>query len=61
MHVGMMLQVLPPRMQHAEQANIGTQVLRVVGDFEQRYGTGAKEQIVKQPLVLKHERGEFMR
>jgi hypothetical protein len=43
-----------------EQANIGTEVLRVPGDFEQRCSTGAKEQIVKQPLVLKHERGEFV-
>ena len=36
-------------------------MLRVASDFEQRGGTGAEEQVVEQPLVLKHERGELMR
>ena len=46
-HMRMVLQVLSPRMQHAEQANIGPEVLRVASHFEQRCGAGAKEQIVK--------------
>jgi hypothetical protein len=32
----------------------------VTGSFEQGCGTGAKEQIVKQPLVLEDERGELV-
>jgi hypothetical protein len=41
------LEVLSPGVQHAEQSDIGTQVLRVASDFEQRGGTGTKEQIVE--------------
>jgi hypothetical protein len=51
----MMLQVLSPGMEHAEQADVGSEVLRVACDFEQSCRAGAEEQAVKQPLVLKHE------
>jgi len=57
----MVLEVLSPGVQHAEQSDIGTQVLRVASDFEQRGGTGTKEQIVEQPLVLQHECRQLMR
>jgi len=56
----MVLQVLSPGVQDAEQSDIGAQVLRVASHFQQRCGTDAEEQIVQQPLVLQHERGEFM-
>ena len=36
MHMRMMLQVLSPCMQHTEQADVSSQVLRVACDFEQR-------------------------
>jgi hypothetical protein len=52
----MVLEVLSPGMQHAEQANIGTEVLRVASDLNQRGGTGTEEQIIEQSLVLKHKR-----
>jgi hypothetical protein len=57
----MMMQVLAPGMEHAEQADVGSKVLRVACHFEQRCRAGAEEQVVKQPLVLKHKSGEFMR
>jgi hypothetical protein len=55
MQVGMMLQVLSPGVQDTEQSDIGSQVLRVASDFEQRCGSGVKEQVVKQSLVLQHK------
>jgi hypothetical protein len=56
----MMLEVLSPGVQDAEQPDIGTEVLGVACHFEQRSRAGAEEQIVEQALVLKHESGEFM-
>ena len=51
----MVLEVLSPGMEHAEQTDVGTEMLRVASDFKQRSGTGAEEQVVEQPLVLQHE------
>ena len=59
MDMGMMLEVLSPTMEHAEEADLRAEVSWIAGSFEQRCGTGAKEQIVKQPLVLEDERGEL--
>ncbi len=60
MDVGMMLEVLSPAMEHAEEPCLRAEVLGIAGSFEQRRGTGAEEQIVKQPLVLEDERGELV-
>ena len=57
----MVLEVLSPGMEHAEQTDVGTQMLRVATDFEQRSGTCAEEQVVEQPLVLEHESRELVR
>ena len=59
--VRMVLEVLSPGVQNAEQSHLGTEVLRVASDFEQRGGAGTKEQIVEHPLVLQHQKGQFMR
>jgi len=59
--VGMMLKVLSPGMEHAEESDVGSQVLRIAGQFEHRRGAGLVEQIVEQPLVLQCKSGEFMR
>ena len=55
MDVGMVLEVLSPGVQHAEQADVSTEMLRVACDLEQRGGAGTEEQVVEQPLVLQHE------
>src|SRR6266481_2674969 len=60
-NMGMMLEVLPPGMEHAEEPNIRSQVLGIASKFEQRSGAGAEEQIVEQPLVLEDESGELVR
>jgi len=60
-YMGMMLEVLSPGVEHAEESNIGTEMLGIASEFEQRSGAGAEEQIVEQPLVLEDESGELVR
>ena len=52
MDVRMMLKVLSPSVEHAKKPDVGSQMLWVAGQFEQRRCTGSEQQIVKQPLVL---------
>ena len=59
--MGMMLEVLSPGMEHAEESDVGSQVLGIASQFEHRRGAGAVEQIVEQPLVLEDKSGELMR
>lgn len=59
--MGMMLKVLSPGVEHAEESDIRSQVLGVPHQFEHRRGAGAVEQIVEQPLVLENKRGELVR
>src|SRR6266700_3709304 len=61
MDVRMMLKVLAPSMENAKKPDVCTQILRVAGKFEQRRRTGTEEQIVKLPLVLQGQSGEFVR
>jgi len=60
MDMGMMLEVLSPAMEHAEESDLRAEVPGIASSFEQCRGTGAEEQIVKQPLVLEDERGELV-
>ena len=57
--VRMVLEVLSPGMEHAEQTDIGSKVLRAACDFEQRGGTGTEEQVVEELLVLQNKRGQL--
>jgi hypothetical protein len=61
MDMGMMLKVLTPGVEHAEESDVGSQVLGIASQFEHRRGTSAVEQIVDQPLVLQCKGREFMR
>jgi len=58
MDMGMMLQLLIPTMEHAEEADFGAQMSGIAGDFEQRFGTGLEQQTVDDLLVLQGQRGE---
>ncbi len=40
MNVRMMLEFLVPGVQDAEESDLGTEVLRIAGDLDQRLGTG---------------------
>jgi hypothetical protein len=55
----MMLQSLVPGMEHAEEGDLYAEVTRIVSDLEQRCGTGSKEQVVDDALVLQCEWREF--
>ena len=60
MDMGMVLEVLPPGMEHAEESDVGSQVLGIACKLEHRRGTGAVEQVVEQPLVLENKSRERM-
>ena len=57
----MVLEVLSPGMEHAEEPDVGAQVLRIASQFEHRRRAGLIEQVVEQPLVLEYKSGERMR
>src|SRR4030095_573991 len=52
MEMGVVLQVLPPSMEHGQKADVSTQVLGIGGDDAQRGGRGAKQDAVDDFLVL---------
>jgi len=58
MNMGMMLQLLIPGMEHAEEADFGAEMSGIAGDFEQRFSTGPEQQTVDELLVLQGQRGE---
>ena len=60
-NVRMMLQLLIPGMEHAEEADLGTQVTRIAGDLQEGLRAGAKQQVVDHPLVLQCQRSQFLR
>jgi hypothetical protein len=39
-YVGVNLEVLSPGMEHAEESDVGSQVLWIASEFQQRSGTG---------------------
>jgi hypothetical protein len=61
MDMGMSLEGLPPGVQNAEKADLGTEVFRVGGNLKQSFRTGAEEQVVQQALVLQNEWRQGMR
>src|SRR6266567_2832750 len=60
-NMGMMLKVLSPGMEDADEAYVGSKVLGIAGQFEHRCGAGAVEQVIEQPLVLEDKGGQFVR
>src|ERR1700679_3479800 len=56
-----MQQVLSPRMQHAEEADLGAEMPGIGCNLEQRGGAGAKQKVVENLLVVKRQRRQKMR
>jgi hypothetical protein len=52
MDMWMMLELLIPRMQHAEEADVCTEMLRIACDLKQRLGADTEQQVVNHALVL---------
>jgi hypothetical protein len=55
----MVLQSLVPGMEHAEEADLCAKVTRIAGDLQQGCGTGLKQQVVDDALVLQREGRQF--
>src|SRR5258708_16155154 len=45
-------ELLIPSVQHAEEANLRTEMSRIASDFEKGFRTGAKQEIVDELLIL---------
>src|SRR5438445_654027 len=56
-----MEKILAPGMQHAQEANLGTEMLGIRSNLQQSGGTTAEQEVVDDLLVLKSQPGEFMR
>src|SRR5271165_5236731 len=61
MDMGMMLELLIPGVQHAEEADLGAEMSGIASHFEQGCGAGAEQQVVDEFLVLQGEWGQFPR
>ncbi len=57
MYMRMKFELLTPAMQNTEEVDFCTEMLGIAGDFEKRFGTGAKQEIVDDLLVLQSQRG----
>jgi len=57
----MMLELLIPGMQNAEEADFSAQVSGICSDLDQRLGTCAKQQPVDHFFVLQSQRRQLMR
>jgi len=55
----MMLQSLVPSMEHAEEADLRTEVTWIASDLQQSCSAGVKQQVIDQPFILQCERSEF--
>jgi hypothetical protein len=61
MKVAMVHEGLTPGMQDREEADLGTEMLRIGGDGAQRVGGGGEENVVDPRLVLVRDGGDFLR
>ncbi len=57
--MGMMLQSLVPSVEHAEEADLGSQVAWIASDLQQSCSAGVKQQVIDQPFILQREGSEF--
>jgi hypothetical protein len=53
MDMGMMLQGLSPGMQDTEKADLCTEMFRIGSGFQQRFGTGAEQQVIEEALFCR--------
>ena len=56
----MMLQLLIPAVEHAEETDLGPKVPGICSDLDQSLGAGAEEQPVDHFFVLQRQRGQLM-
>src|SRR5260370_12937665 len=61
MYMRVKVELLTPRVQHAEEADFCTEVFGIAGHFEKSFRTGAKQEIVEDLLVQQDQRGQMTR
>ena len=57
----MMHQVLTPGMEHAEETDLGAQVIRTGGNFQESCSAGSKQKAVEKLLVVEEEKIQLVR
>jgi hypothetical protein len=60
MDMGMQLDFLVLGVQHAEEADLGAEMLGVTSHFEECLGTGLEQEMVEDLFVLQGERRQLM-
>src|ERR1051326_6114030 len=55
-----MVEGLPPGVEHAEETDLGTKVLRIGGDLQQGCGAGVEQEVVDDLLVLQRQPGQLV-
>jgi hypothetical protein len=55
MHMRMVQQILPPRVQDREETDLRTEMFWIGGDRAQRFGAGAEQHVVEHAFVLVRE------
>jgi hypothetical protein len=58
--MGVMFEFLIPGVEHAEEADLGAEMLGIASDLEEGFGTGLQQQMVQDFLVLQGERRQLM-
>ncbi len=61
MGMRVMFEFLIPGVEHAEEADLGTEMFGIASDFEEGFSTALPQEIVQDLLVLQGERCQFMR
>ena len=61
MDVRVVFEFLIPGVEHTEEADLRAEMFGIASDFEKSCGTGAKQEIVEEFLVLQGERRQFVR
>src|SRR4051794_7468718 len=61
MKVRVVLESLPPGVEHTEETNLRAQMLGIGRDLQQGFGAGLKEQLVDDLLIMERQPRKFMR
>ena len=60
MDMGMKLDFLVPGVQHAEEADLGAEMLGITSHFEKCLGTGLEQEMVQDLFIVQGERRQLM-
>jgi len=57
----MVQEVLAPSVEHAEEADVGAEVLGICGNLQKTGGAGAEQETIEDLLVMERQRRQFVR